>query len=361
LMPRTGSDLGLKQDWWFDGRRSIGNSTDAALNYLLYLNKFFNGNWILAIAAYDSGEGTVARAIKTNENAGQPTAFWNLPTPAETRVYVPRFLALAEIINNPQRYHVDIPAIPYLPYFKEVNIGSQIDLNHAARLAGMTYKELIKLNPGFNRWTTAPYKPFRLLIPTEKVQRFNQNLANFPEDKRVSWTKHQVKTGDDLASIAARYHTTVNLIKQLNQLTGNHVAPNQAILIPSSKNTGVVAAKALDLKAPIERTLVGPRDHRVIHIVQNNDTFKGLEKTYGVTSQAIRSWNKLDSTKALHQGQQLIIWKKVQQPKEYLVKAGDSLSMIAKMHQTKVNTILSLNPGMKKNTPLRLGQKLLVG
>lgn len=301
LMPRTGSDLGLKQDWWFDGRRSIGPSTDAALNYLLYLNKYFNGSWILAIAAYDSGEGTIARAIKSTQRPRRPIYFWNLPIPRETKVYVPRLLALAELIKNPRRYKVELPAIPYLPYFEEVNIGGQIDLNHAAKLAGITYKELKKLNPGFNRWTTAPYKPFRLLIPTEKVERFNQNLANVPEDKRVSWTKHLVKKGDSLNNIATRYHTTVSLIKQLNQLKTNNLKTNQSILIPSSKKTAVAAKREKN-----------PR-------------------------------------------------KKVQHPMQYIVKRGDSLSVIAKLHQTKVNTIIGLNPGLKRNKILRLGQKILVG
>lgn len=191
IMPKTGSNLGLKQDWWYDGRRSIKPSTEAALDYLTRLNKLFNGNWPLAIAAYDAGEGTIARSIKASHK-GRLSNFWNLSVPRETKVYVPRFLALAEIISNPQRYGVDLPYIPYRPYFKEVNVGSQIDLNHAANLADMSYKELIKLNPGFNRWTTAPNKPFKLLIPIEKVQRFYQNLANFPMHKRVSWNKYQV-------------------------------------------------------------------------------------------------------------------------------------------------------------------------
>lgn len=361
LMPRTGSDLGLKQDWWFDGRRSVGPSTDAALNYLLYLNKFFNGSWILAIAAYDSGEGTIARAIKATQRPNQPVYFWNLPVPRETKVYVPRLLALAEVIKNAERYHVDLPVIPYSPYFEEVNIGSQIDLNHAAKLAGISYKQLIKLNPGYNRWTTAPYKPFRLLIPTENVRQFNHNLANVPEDKRVSWTKHQVKNGGNLSNIATRYHTTVNLIKQVNQLTSNAVKPNQAILIPSSKNTAVVAQKPSNGSAPLEQKITGPRTHRVIHIVQSNDNLQSIQKIYGVSAKHIQTWNQLAKNTPLHKGQQLIIWKQVQQPKQYIVKPGDSLSVIAKLHQTKVNTIIDLNPGMTKNKPLRLGQKILVG
>jgi membrane-bound lytic murein transglycosylase D len=359
LMPKTGSGLGLKQDWWFDGRRSIGPSTDAALNYLVYLNTFFDGNWILAIAAYDSGEGTIARAIKA---ANRTSNFWNLSVPQETRVYVPRLLALAEIIQNPERYHVNLPSIPYLPYFEEVNIGSQIDLSHAAQLAGISYKELIKLNPGFNRWTTAPYKPFKLLIPAEKVEMFNLNLSNVPEEKRVSWTKHRVQRGDSLDNIAVRYHTTVNLIKQVNQLTTNAVRPNQSILIPSSKNTTVVA-KNQDTSAPppLVKALSVARNHRVIHIVQANDSYPKLQKIYGVSPKEIQAWNRLGTNQSLKAGQQLLIWKKIKPAIAYVVKQGDTLNAIAKTHQTKVTSIIDLNPGMNKNSPLRLGQRILVG
>lgn len=369
LMPRTGADLGLKQDWWFDGRRSIRPSTDAAMNYLVHLNKFFDGNWVLAIAAYDAGEGTMSRAIKASQHTNLDVSFWDLPVPRETQIYVPRLLALAEIIKNPQHYKLSLPEMPYLPYFAEVNIGSQIDLSHAAKLAGISYKELIKLNPGFNRWTTAPYKPFKLLIPTEKVQQFNLNLANFPEDKRVSWTKHQVKQGDNLDNIAVRYHTTVNLIKQLNQLTTNHVKPNQSILIPSTRNAPILAKKEIAIAntTPYEATgqfkgqIKETSNRRVIHIVQGTDNYQYLERIYGVTTKEIQSWNKLSANQRLSTGQQLVIWKKVRQPKPYIVQRGDSLSTIAQRNQTKVNQILSLNPGLRWDTPLRLGQKIFVG
>lgn len=372
LMPRTGSDLGLKQDWWFDGRRSIGPSTDAALNYLVHLRKFFKGDWALAIAAYDSGEGTILRAMKAQ--GGQNPKFWNLVAPRETQIYVPRLLALAEIISNPERYKISLPDIPYLPYFAEVNIGSQIDLSHAAKMAGISYKELIKLNPGFNRWTTAPYKPFKLLIPAEKVQQFNLNLANFPEDKRVSWTRHQVRQGDNLANIALRYHTTVNLIKQLNQLTTNQVKPNQAILIPSTKNAPLVTKKeiAITKTTPYvnnqqinKSTVIGhvqeSKSRRVIHIVQKNDNYQRLETLYGVSAKAIQTWNKLPNNQRLHTGQQLVIWKEVRQPQQYLVQQGDSLSVIAKRYKTNVSQLLALNPSLSQSRPLRFGQKIWVG
>ncbi len=361
LMPGTGNELGLKQDWWFDGRRSIGPSTDAALNYLVYLNKFFDGNWILAIAAYDSGEGTIARAIKSSNRSGKAIDFWSLPIPRETKIYVPRLLALAEIMKNPQRYHVALPNIPYLPYFEEVNIGSQIDLNHAAKLAGISYKELIKLNPGYNRWTTAPYKPFKLLIPTEKVERFNLNLAHFPEEKRVNWTKHYVKQGDSLSNIAARYHTTVNLLKQLNQLTSNRLKNDQSILIPSNKNTTTIAKKNEPPRDLLLDSLKQPQNHRMIHIVQAHDSYTTLEKLYGVSKKDIQSWNQLTSNQALSLGKQLIIWKKTHLIGSYTIKSGDNLSRIAQRYQTTISKLLQLNPNLTKNTPLRLRQKIIVG
>lgn len=376
LMPGTGKDLGLKQDWWFDGRRSIGPSTDAALNYLVYLNKFFDGNWTLSIASYDAGEGTISRAIKAAQQENRSTSFWDLPVPRETQIYVPRLLAFAEIIKNAQQYKLSIPEIPYQPYFQEVSIGSQIDLNHAAKLAGISYRELIKLNPGFNHWTTAPYKPFNLLIPAEKVRQFNLNLANFPENKRVSWTKHQVQQGDNLDTIANRYHTTVNLIKQLNQLTTNQIKLNQSILIPSTRNAPLAPVTPKKETALVKTTYYGKPNqykaspqaptptvgsHRMIHIVQAADSYQRLEKMYGVKANDILSWNKLSSNQGLRVGQQLIIWKTVKPTTQYIVRSGDTLDVIAKRHQLPLNQILSLNPGLKWNTPLYLGQKILIG
>nr|WP_131793474.1 LysM peptidoglycan-binding domain-containing protein [Legionella brunensis] len=357
LMPGTGNNLGLKQDWWFDARRSIRPSTDAALNYLTYLNKYFNGNWILAIAAYDSGEGTVSRAIK-NSRQSRYIRFWTLPLPDETRAYVPRLLALAEIIKYPQRYGISLPDIPHVPYFEEVNIGSQIDLNHAAKLAGISYRDLIKLNPGFNRWTTAPYKPFKLLIPADKVASFNRNLANVPEDKRVSWSRYQVRPGDDLNSIARKNFTTVKLLKELNQLKSDKLRKGQYVLIPSTKNTPVAAPKSTILAITDQPATT--QSYKVLHIVQRGETFSVLEKKYNVSTSEIRKWNQINNTQPLKQGQQLTIWKRTVKYGVYIVKAGDNLSSIAKRNKTKVSTLAKLNPSINKKL-LHPGQKLVIG
>lgn len=316
FMPLTGNQLGLNQDWWFDGRRSINYATDAALTHFIHLNKFFKGDWMLSIAAYDAGEGAISRAAKLTNPTGGPVSFWDLSVPRETQIYVPRFLALAEVMGNPKAYKINLPSLPYRPYFEEVNIGSQIDLNHAARLAGITYKELIKLNPGYNRWATAPYKPFNLLIPVEKVTQFYFNLAHFPKEKRVSWTKHTVLPTDSLQSIARKYHTTVTLIKQLNQLSKNYISPNQVLLIPNTKNTPLLPFHEISKAKFLIQTPIKSVEYKVIHIVQPKDTYKTIEKFYGVTTQDLLKWNHLDQGISLAKGQQLIIWKKVKQAKK---------------------------------------------
>jgi membrane-bound lytic murein transglycosylase D len=305
IMPHTGKDLGLKKDWWADHRRSITPSTNAALNYLEYLHRFFNGNWDLAIAAYDSGEGTVARAIKRVGQRADHGDFWTLKLPQETQNYVPRLLALAEIISHAERYHVTLPAIPHVPYFEEVNINKQIDLNHAAQMAGMSYQELIKLNPGFNRWTTAPYKPFKLLIPTGKVDRFYQNLATISKKQAASLTNHHVHAGETLKSLAKRYYTTVSLIRQLNQLDSDTLKPGQALLIPVQQLlTAHVQTPSPIVTPPLPSVL------KVIHIVQKKDDLNKIAQKYQTTQELIQTWNHLDKQSPIKKGQQLVIWKK---------------------------------------------------
>ena len=360
LMPGTGTDLGLKQDWWFDGRRSIRPATDAALNYLNYLHNFFQGNWILAFAAYDSGEGTMARIIKNSNQTLKNVNFWSLPVPNETKAYIPRLLALAEIIQNPQRYHVQLPGIPHTPYFEEVNIGSQIDLNHAAKLAGISYHELIKLNPGFNRWATAPYRPYKLLIPTEHVETFNRNLANFPEDQRIIWTRHQVSAGDNLKIIAQKYHTTISLIKELNQLKSDAVKKGQYVLIPNTKNTVVATAPKTLTTATQTPHFTALKQYKTLHIVQKNETYAHLEKKYRLSVTQIRAWNHLKNNAPLHPGQQLVIWQQGHTTGTYTIKKGDTLSQIAHRFNTNTSTLTQLNPVLK-NHLIHPGQRITLG
>lgn len=353
FMPATGTDLGLKQDWWFDARRSITSSTNAALNYLSRLSRYFNGHWELAIAAYDAGEGTLSRAINASGQSFPNISFWQLPLPQETKSYVPRLLALAEIIQHPDIYHIALPDIPYTPFFEEVDVGSQIDLSHAARLAGISYQDLISLNPGFNRWATAPYKPFTLLLPAEHVANFIKNLAITPVTSRVSLAHYTVRKDDSLMSIADAFHSTVNLIYELNQMSSLQITQGQILLIPSPKNT----------VASIQSTKEKPHyfhsdsNYKILHIVQKNETFANIANRYHVSLADVFLWNHLEKYAVAEENQQLIIFKQTFEPRIYEVKTGDTLSMIAQKKDTTVNRLRFLNPKLNENL-LKPGQML---
>lgn len=279
FMPATGTDMGLKQDWWFDARRSIGHSTTAALNYLTYLHQFFSNDWMLAFAAYNSGEGTVKRAMQATNQAN----FWALSLPNETKAYVPRLLALAEIVQHPERYHVILPDIPHQPYFKEVNIHHSIDLNSAAKLAGISYQEMIKLNPGFNRWKTMPFRPYHLLIPINKVEYFNKNLTSLIRHELAEWPRRQIDAGENLQLPSPNHHNTIKIIQALN------------------RSSSTSHQKILHFSAP--------KQLKIIHIVNQNDTYDNILRRYHITEQQLQTWNHLKQHARLQQGQSLIIWR----------------------------------------------------
>lgn len=362
LMPGTGSGLGIKQDWWYDGRRSVRVSTIAALQYLGYLQKLFTGNWVLAIAAYDSGQGTIKRAIRNSKQQHKKKVhFWSLNVPRETQAYIPRLLAIAEIIKHPKYYKINLPYIPYTPYFSEVIIGSQIDLSTASKLADMPYRELLKLNPGYNRWTTSPTGPHKLLIPKDKVTAFKEKLSLMPKEALVKWKKHLVRKGESLGTIAEQYHTTVVLLKELNQLKGTNLKMNQTILIPGLQayQSQVHGKKSINI---YNKTTPSPQ-YKVIHIVQPGDTVATLERRYQVQPGQIKYWNQIKGRQPLQLGDQLIIWKRGSDPKNstvlYKVKSGDNLGSIAKLYNTSVKKLLALNPQIKPEI-IRIGHHIKV-
>lgn len=178
FMGRTGRQFGLKQDKWYDGRRDITASTQAALDYLQFLHEQFDNNWMLALAAYNAGPGTVTKAIQKNLRAGKPTNFWSLSLPKETQNYVPKFLALAELIAHPEKHDISLPLIENKPYFVPVNPGKYLTFNKVSQLADINMKELKKLNPGYRRQSTHPKGPKQILLPTENAIKLKENLSN---------------------------------------------------------------------------------------------------------------------------------------------------------------------------------------
>jgi membrane-bound lytic murein transglycosylase D len=229
FIPDTGRRFGLKQNWWFDGRRDVIESTRAALDYLQALHDQFDGDWLLAIAAYNVGENTVARELEYNRAHGKPTDFWHLKLPLETRAYVPKLLALKRLMAEPERYGLEFAVIPNEPYFAVIDTSSQIDLKIAAQLARTSYDDLVSLNPGYNRWATDPEGPHRILVPIDNADGFETALGTLSSDDRVRFTVHEVTRRETLAMIAKQYGTSVAVISKVNDLKDGKVAAGDSL------------------------------------------------------------------------------------------------------------------------------------
>lgn len=372
LMPGTASGYGVKQDWWFDGRRDIVASTKAALDYLQYLHNFFGGDWLLAMAAYNSGEGTVDNAIKRNARLGKPTDFWHLQLPKQTQAYIPRMLALASIIDQPKAYPVDLPHVENAPYIAEVDVGSQIDLQHAAKMAGISLENLYKLNPGFNRWATDPDGPHRLLLPVDRVDRFKQKLAELPRSARVTWRRYTVKAGDTVGYIANKFKTSASMLEQVNDLKNDMIQVGQDLFIPDSSNK--IAQYALQGQRDYVETMQDvslPGPQRTNHLVHKGDSLWSIANKYKVKISEIRFWNHINKGESLQPGQKLIIWTAKPQanryvqyvtkqlpPTHYTVKSGDTLAKIANLYRVKISNIKAQNK--LKNDIIHPGQSLRI-
>ena len=265
FIPSTGRHFNLRQTNFYDGRRDITASTNAALDYLGRLHDMFNGDWLLALAAYNAGEGTVSRAIERNERLGLPTDYWNLPLPQETRDYVPKLLALSQVVMTPQAYGVSLSPIANEPYFEAVAINDRLDLSRVAAFADIDEDELIQLNPAFKKRMTVD-GPKQLLVPTAKAQLLTDSLSNLKPEELVSLqpnkavfqaalaeTKapaatrsYRVKRGDNLGAIAKANRVSVSDLKRWNRLSGNHLKAGQVLALrggnPSSGAANRVAA-----------------------------------------------------------------------------------------------------------------------
>ncbi|WP_269620818.1 lytic transglycosylase [Zhongshania sp. BJYM1] len=358
FVPNTAKHLGIDQNWWYDGRRDVITATDSALDYLTDLNKRFDGDWLLTLAAYNAGAGTVNKAITKNRKKGLPTDFWSLKLPKETRNYVPKMLALVKIFNNPASYNLTLPSVPNQAHFVAVNTGSQIDLAQAAKLAEISVDELYRLNPGFNRWVTAPEGPHRLLIPKGKAKEFASRLTKIPARDRVRWQRYKIQRGDNLVTIARRHHVDVATLRASNQLDSDVLKVDQVLLIPDAGN-GISPLKGLN------RGLASTEASRVEYKVVSGDTVSAIAQKHGVTSKQVFSWNNMSSASVIKPGQKLVIWGKAAKNSDkgiirkvgYKVRNGDSLSLIASRFNLRIRDIVEWN-SIKTSQYLRPGQSL---
>jgi membrane-bound lytic murein transglycosylase D len=244
FMPETADYLGLNQDWWYDGRRDVIASTEAAIDYLGRLNKRFDGDWPLALAAYNAGGARVQRAIRHNRNAGKPSDYWHLALPEETQSYVPKLIALRTIIQNPHEHNVVLPDIQDSGYFTTVEIQGQLELRVAARLSGIPLQELQRLNPAYGLSITPPDRAHALLVPTSVADQFRTRIAQLPMEQRIQSIRHRIRPGDNLSTIAQQYRTTVADIRKANRLKGSKIIAGDLLIIPVAIHEDTLAANA---------------------------------------------------------------------------------------------------------------------
>ncbi|MFT4519479.1 MAG: membrane-bound lytic murein transglycosylase D [Halioglobus sp.] len=297
IMPATGRQLKLQQDWWYDGRRDLPDSTRAALDYLEALHKQFEGDWPLALAAYNSGNGRVSRAQRANAAKGLSTDYWSIKLPRETRNYVPKLIALAQLIAEPERYGLEIPVVANAPSFEIAATGGQLEMLRAAELAGIDLGTLRAFNPGQLRWATSPDMPPQLLLPVGHRARFEQGIATLTEDDRVQWQHYRIERGDSLIRIANRFDTQVGLLRQVNNIRGSRIRAGDTLMIP--RGNGWADSLALASSGTAEK-----QGYRV----RRGDSLYVIAGKFNVSINDIIAWNELDPGKYLQPGQKLTLY-----------------------------------------------------
>jgi peptidoglycan lytic transglycosylase D len=286
FIPGTGRRFELEQNWWYDGRRDIVESTNAALDYLTKLHQM-HGDWHLALASYNWGENAVARAIAKNHSAGKPGDYASLTMPPETRQYIPKLQALKNIINNPEPFGIDIGPIPNQPYFATVTKLRDIDVQLAARLAEMPVEEFIALNPGFSRPVIRAAVTPRIVLPADKVDVFHENLTKLGEKSLVSWKSYYPKPNETLESIAKKHGMTVSQLREVNGISPRNKAVPRLLVVPMDASASSGLRKLPIMYAPP----IPVTTRKVFHTVKAGETLTSIATKYRVSVEDLKRWN----------------------------------------------------------------------
>lgn len=364
FIPSTGNIFSLQQNLWKDERRDVLESTRAALDYLKKLHDQF-GDWQLALAAYNWGEGSVSRAIRRAKARGRPCDYSHLRMPRETAYYVPRLEAIKRIVANPETWGVHLPEIDNTPYFVRITKSRDIDMKTAAELAEMDLDEFRQLNPGFNLPVIVASHNSVILLPAENAEIFLDNLASWVNTGKPlsSWMLYHVQTGETLADVASKAGMTEEELIRVNRIPkGRKVLAGSALLVDANGRLAPAIAEE-DMNASIR--LSAPEVRRVVYRVRRGDTIYSIAVKHGITQASIRKTNRL-RTSRLRIGQRLVLvvppraqYRMLANTKGvYTVKKGDTLSSIAKRHNTTITKIRRLNH--LRTTRLSVGQPLRV-
>ncbi len=362
FMPATGKNYGLQQNWWHDERRDVHAATDAALDYLQSLYRRFN-NWELALASYNSGEGRVGRAIAYNRARGLRTDFSSIQLPAETRNYVPKLIAVRNIVRNPERFGLTLAYIPNKPYFAVVSTNKHIDLKRAAEFAEIPMDEFQALNPAFNRPVITAKETRSILIPAETADIFRAKLEN-SDLPLLSWRTQKLARGEALQTVADRFGISSAELKQVNGIpSSKRIAGGGTILVPVTADLDEAAH--IDHESTPEAALAAPyvSNRATSHVVKRGDTLAKIARRYGVSTTTLNAWNGLNKGH-ISVGQRLIV-RKVGNPKtagaaaknqrvnaskqattttiSYRVQRGDTLYSIARRFDVDVAALKRWN------------------
>lgn len=307
FIPSTGKNYGLAQDWWKDNRRDIVAATDAALNYLERLHGMFD-SWELALAAYNCGEGTVSRAIAYNQKRGLPTDYLSLKLPPETRNYVPKLIAVKNIVLSPPSYGIELESVPDEPYFTEVQAPKRIDVKVAAKLAGISEEDFVALNPAHNKAVATGTGIF--IVPVDKADDFKTNLESY-DKPLVSWTTYQAHRGEALDAIARRHNATLAQLKAANgemklDKKGRLRAAGP-VMVPMKRdaNTPIKVAQVTPLATHAAPARAAIATSLKLYTVRTGDTLYGIAQRYRTGLGALLDLNNLSANAVLQPGLRL--------------------------------------------------------
>jgi membrane-bound lytic murein transglycosylase D len=363
----TGKHYGLQQDWWYDGRRDVWSSTHAALDYLEYLNNKFDGDWLLALAGYNSGENRVARQVKKNLAKSKPADFWNIHLPRETKGYVPKLLGLTCLFQNPANYDWVLPQAANQPVIAAVEMESQSDLVLISQLSEVSIDVLFSLNPGFSRWATSPKGPWRIVLPIEGAEKLEQHLLSDTSPTLMKWDQVVVESGDTLSGLAARHHVPVSVLRTTNKLKGDMIRVGQKLRLPRDEQLLVdplYVAAASELQK-LQSGLIA--SERVTYKVRPGDSLSVIARRFNVSVRDLQKWNNISDPRKLRAGKTITLFHSPAPSTatarsgtiKHTVRRGDSLWSISRHYKVKVNDLMRWND-LSRNTVIQPGQSIKI-
>jgi membrane-bound lytic murein transglycosylase D len=368
FIPATGKHYGLSQNWWYDGRRDIIAATGAALDYLQALHNMF-GDWQLALAAYNCGEGCVRRAVARNRAAGLPTDFASLSLPRETRNYVPKLLGVRDIVGAPERYGLALAPIPNERYFAPVSTTRHIDVQRAAQFAEISEQEFLDLNPAYNGPVITAHTEQIILVPAEKAEFFRANLEN-PEHTLVSWKTYKLQRGASFDKVAGSFGLTGAELKRVNGISASkRVAGGGTILVPS----GGAGEHELPAQIHPEAYVPAPPPPVTVlrHAVRRGESLGSIARRYRVGVSQIAAWNNLRARRivtgqvlSIHKARGAVLARAAGTERRgsaarYVVRRGDSWFSIAKRFNVSVANLHAWNK-TRGQQALIAGKRIIV-